>query len=469
MKRTAILVLGFLLSVMTTGQETGEVLELNIEQAKTYAIEHNKSVKSIQLEYAKSDFAVKEAIGQGLPQISASMDYNTYFNYEAEFSFGDGSTISDDQIQYLDELFAAGSLQDQTLWAFTRPQLVPSEPMTISMNGQSSANIQLSQLIFNGQYWTGIQLAKISRELNRKNLQKSELDISNTVAISYYLTLITEKSSAIIDSNMVNLGQTLIDTEAMYSVGMAEITDVDQIKMALTTLENAKRSVERNIELNYNLLRLQLGVAPGTKLILNSSLDEILLASNFEQLLITEFNMKQNIDYQLMEDQEELSATMLKTEKWAYGPTLSGYYQYTKKIQTTEFDMNPPHVAGLTLSLPLYNGGTSRSRVKQAQIELDQASLNKSLVEDQLKLTETQLRFNLRNAYENYLLQKDNVVLAQRVNANIDRKFKGGIVSSLDLTQANDNYLTAENNYLTSIMELLQAKQELENLLKQVN
>jgi len=48
----------------------------------------------------------------------------------------------------------------------------------------------------------------------------------------------------------------------MYSTGMAEQTDVDQIRITVNQLENSRKALERNLELNYNLLRFQLGVDP---------------------------------------------------------------------------------------------------------------------------------------------------------------------------------------------------------------
>ncbi len=47
---------------------------------------------------------------------------------------------------------------------------------------------------------------------------------------------------------------------AMYSAGMAEATDVDQMVSNVKMVENSRSSLQRTIELNYNLLRFQLGV-----------------------------------------------------------------------------------------------------------------------------------------------------------------------------------------------------------------
>lgn len=102
--------------------------------------------------------------------------------------------------------------------------------------------------------------------------------------------------------------------------------------------------------------------------------------------------------------------------------------------------------------------------MSQAKIELDKISRSKSLLEEQLQLQEKQLMFNLRNSYDNYTTQKENVNVAKRVYENNYNKFKQGRISSLDLTQSNSNYLQAQNNYVNSVHQLLQAKLELNKL-----
>ena len=85
----------------------------------------------------------------------------------------------------------------------------------------------------------------------------------------------------------------------MYSAGMAESTDVDQMVSNVTMVENTRSSLQRTIELNYNLLRFQLGVPPETKIILTETLESLTSGINVEALLSQEFDHKQNVNYQL--------------------------------------------------------------------------------------------------------------------------------------------------------------------------
>ena len=87
------------------------------------------------------------------------------------------------------------------------------------------------------------------------------------------------------------------------------------------------------------------------------------------------------------------------------------------------------------------------------------------MVSDQLLLQEKQLRYNLLNANEQYKSQKENIEIAARVLKSIQNKYNQGMASSLDLTQANNNYLTSQSNYLNAIMNLLQTKVSFDKLM----
>lgn len=117
--------------------------------------------------------------------------------------------------------------------------------------------------------------------------------------------------------------------------------------------------------------------------------------------------------------------------------------------------MNIPNSASITMSIPVFSGLQRKAQLDQEKITLEQTTLNKSLLEDQLNLQEEQYKFALKNAMEDYQLQKENILVAKKVLENYQHKYNAGTVSSLDLTQANNNYLTAENNYTSGLFNFI--------------
>jgi outer membrane protein TolC len=236
----------------------------------------------------------------------------------------------------------------------------------------------------------------------------------------------------------------------------------------VTMVENTRSSMQRTIQLNYNLLRFQLGVSADTRIVLSETLESLTSEINIEALLSQEFDHKQNVNYILIEGQEQMSSLALKTQKASVLPTLAGFYNYGvngmgEKIGDQSWFRNS--MTGVQLSVPIFASGQRYSKIKKAQINLEKATTTKEMVTDQLLLQEKQLRYNLVNANLQYKSQKDNIDVAKRVYTSMENKFNQGMASSLDMTQANSLYLQAENNYVSALMNLLQTKLALDKLL----
>ncbi|MBN1767225.1 MAG: TolC family protein [Prolixibacteraceae bacterium] len=470
-----LLTISLLLSgILLQGQE---VIKLSLNEAQAYAIEHNRTLESARLDIQSSDAKIKESISQGLPKIDASVDWMTYFGYEMEFNLGMGGDVNftpeqmaeawnNTSTEYPDvsmqdlRIYQAGSYFEQQLTS-----MLPAS--TIKMTDASTAAVQLGQLIFSGQYWAGIKAAKLGKKLTEQGFENSILDIKESVTNSYLMALVTKKSIETINASIENLETVKHHTEMMYKTGIAEQTDVDQLSIQVTMLENNLRSMQRGLTMTYSMLKFQLGLDSDQNIELSSTLDEITSELEPQQSLPT-FDPTGNILYQLTQSQSDLSEKMLDIEKWSYAPTITGFYTYNQKLLTTGFDMTPKHLAGVTVSIPIFSSGGRKHKVTQAQIELDKARINQQMVIQQLEIQEKQLASDLKSAIENHEAQKENVEIARRVYQNIEKKYQQGIVSSLELTQTNSNYLQAESNYIQSLMTLLQAKVAIDKLYNQL-
>ncbi|HDR67644.1 MAG TPA: hypothetical protein ENN61_01200, partial [Bacteroidaceae bacterium] len=263
-----ILLTGYI--IKSPGQEAASVMVLSLKDAIDYAVNYNKSLSNARLEVEKSKHNFWEAVSQGLPKVDGTLDYMTYFNYELRFEFGMPSDFefSSDQLAQARDLTLAAfpGVTEQDLYRHTAGNFFDNTlsamlpPSTILMSDQSTARLQLSQLIFSGQYIVGIQTAKLAKKISEQNVEFSELDVKEAVINAYYLVLITEESLNILEQNLKNLNEVLEQTRKMYATGMAEKTDVDQLRITVNQLENSRNSVRRNLELTKNMLRFQLGL-----------------------------------------------------------------------------------------------------------------------------------------------------------------------------------------------------------------
>lgn len=463
------------------GQDTITWQEFNLQEAVAYALQHNKELKNARQELVKTERSIWEAISQGLPQAELLVDYMTYFNYELEFEFGspEDVNITPDMIntaitntlsmpQYSGvtpqdlNIYFAGSEVDRRVQG-----MLP--PSTILMSDQLTAKMQVSQLVFSGQYIVGIQTAKLGKIIAAQALDNSEVTTKESVINAYYLVLISERSLEFVKQNLENLEKIYRQTQHMVDAGMAEKIDADQFKVSVNQLENTKRMMERNLEMNYNMLRFTLGLPAGAEFRLTDNLDDLFTEMEAVSLLMEEFNPEENITYQILESQAEINKKLWNMEKWNYGPSLAAFYNYNFKILTTGFDMTPTHLLGFSLSVPIFSSGLRDAKVDQARIEYEIADRNTEILGDQLELQNRQLKYNLQSSLENYQTQEENVEVARSVLENYQRKYEQGMASSLDVTQSNSNYLDAQSSYLNAMFEVMSARIQLEKLMNNLS
>ncbi|NSW94806.1 MAG: TolC family protein [Bacteroidales bacterium] len=429
----------FFSRLVAGAQEPVTELRLSLKDAQNYALENNKMILSAKADVLASRAAIWETISAALPQVNASGSFT-------------------DNLKLMTTLLPGEF--------FGQPGV--KIPVTFGSQFNSSASVQASLVLFSAPLYIGIETTKLANKLSEENLRKSELDTREAVTTAYYLILVSEKSLEILEKNIANLNETLRSTRAMYNAGMAEATDVDQMVSNVNMVENSRSSLERTIELNYNLLRFQLGVDAGTKIILTETLESLTNEINVEALLSQDFDISRNADYKLIEGQEVMQSLALKAQKASVLPTLAGYYNYGTngmgdKLNDLRWFQNS--VAGLQVSVPIFASGERYAKIRKARINLEKVQTTKDMVAEQLRLQEKQLRFNLVNANLQYKSQKENVEVSKRIYQSTENKFRQGMASSLDLTQANSQYLQAENNYLSALMNLLQTKVALDKLL----
>ncbi len=154
----------------------------------------------------------------------------------------------------------------------------------------------------------------------------------------------------------------------------------------------------------------------------------------------------------------------MQLEKASYLPSIVGFYTYTEKLIKPVFDMTPKNVIGLSMNIPIFSSGLRKSKVTQSKIDLLIAQNSKDLVSQQLQIQEKNLRFNLSNMLEQYKNQKKNIEIAKEIFSKMSLKYEQGVVSSLELTSANNNYLAAESDYTNILFQLLDAEIALRKL-----
>ena len=401
-------------------------LVVSLDEAKQYAVEHNRTVQNAGLSVKQAEAARWQAIASMLPQVSGSLDYTNMCGYEMKM---------------------AG--------------------MPIPMNPTGTLGIQASMTI-SGQQIVGSLISDLAKDMQdvakAKTIQAIEANVTNV----YVNILATQETVELLRKNMVNLETLYKMTENAVKVGSAEQIDADQLSVQVASMESAINNTDRAIEVLKSTLQLLLGVDASTEVVLSNKLDDILNVDEAMKLLSSELVLEDNYDYALSKQQAELAKKQVTLKAMEYVPSVTGFYQYSAKTYFGEaegMNMTPPNTVGVTLSVPIWSSGVRAAGVTEKKLAYQAAQNTLADTEDQLRVSDRQYRYDLVSAYDNYQIQKRNIEVTQRVFDNMSKKFEYGYASSLDVTNTSTNLITAQQNYIQALTSMVNAHINLKNLL----
>lgn len=424
MRKALIIILSLVVAGFDAYAENS--LTLTLQQAKEYAVDHNRTIQNASIDVQKAQASRWQSIASILPQINASVDYSNYFGYKMDLG-----------------------------------------TFKISMPPYAAFGLTTSMGL-NGAAIVGIQLADISRKMADISLHKSEKDICDQVETIYFSTLATRESVSLLEKNLESMEKLYAMSLKSVEVGVTEQTDADQLKVQVATMQNTVESTRRSLEMLYNSLRIYLCVDENTEIILADGIDDVMNLGYAAELLGEEFDIENNYDWQLLKGSTDVAKKQIAMTGLSYGPTVSIYHQYNaKKYFSDEATMNmtPPTMMGVQLSLPIFTSGKAAAARKDAVLAYRKQLNTLEDTELALNVQYRQCIYNLRSAIEKYNVQKQSVEVAERVFENIAKKYQYGVASAMDVTNSGTSLISAQSNYVQALLEIINARISLEKLL----
>lgn len=319
----------------------------------------------------------------------------------------------------------------------------------------------------NGQAIVGALLNTLAIDMRKISLEQSEIELRSSITSAYMSVLIMQDISQLLDSSLVNIQGLAEITQKTVDAGAAEQTSADLLAVRVNTLKNNINSTKRNIELAKNSLRVLLAVPATTELELTQTVDELLSAEAILQLLGEDFNINNNLNYQLLQKNTELAEKNVHMAGWAYGPTVALVYNYSNQQYYGDggMRMTPPNLVQVSIQMPLWSSAKRAAGVVEKKIAYEEAKNTLAETTDNLGIQFQQLRFNLQNAYETYLNEKENIEVTERVFESTTNKFHWGAASNLELTNASNDLISAQSSYVQAVLTLVNAQVELQKFL----
>ena len=444
-KLNIVKILLVLFGVITIPQFALAQQKVTLGDALTFALQHNSKVRKARLDIDGGRYKVEEVRSQALPTITG----NSSLNYNAII----GQQVVD----------FGGT----------------SQTLKFGKKWNSSAGLQLSQQLFNQQVFTGLQAARSSQEYYDLTAQYTEEQVIELVANNYYQVLVNRQQLNVVDNNIKNVKVIEKIISNQFQNGLAKKIDVDRIKVNLTNLETQREQTVNAITQLENQLKFAMGMQINTPIILPATeLTEVRQLPQFADSVA----LSNRTEIKLLNNQQTLLKLQRKAYVAEYYPSLALTGNYTYSSQAGGFDfLNSNSTAigfgssaiGLTLKVPIFNGFLTRSKIRQADVNLQKANEDRVETTNALNLAYENTKIQMRNSLNTINAQLKNVELAKEIYNSTQNNYNNGLASLTDLldtetslTQAQNSYTQALLNYKIAEIQLIKSNGNIKSLIK---
>lgn len=438
-KTIPLLLLGLMLSNAASAQQT-----LSLKESLNYAIQNSVKVRKAKLDIDKGRYKTEEVRAQALPQLTgnAGLTYNPII----------GQLVA--------------NIGGQT------------QSFKLGQNWNSTAGVQLSQQLFNQQVFTGLQAARSSEEYYNLTASLSEEQIIELVASNYYQVLVSRQQLNVVETNIKNVtvNETTISTQ--YKNGLAKKIDVDRIKVRLANLQTQREQILNSISQAENQLKFAMGMPVSTQITLpKTELTEVTQLPVFTDTI----SLENRTEIKLLNAQDKLLWLQRKAYVAEYYPSLALTGNYTYSSQSNSFDFlktNPNAIGygasaiGLTLKVPIFNGFLTRSKIRQADVDIKKANEDRRESTNSLNLAYDNAKKQLQYSLNAINSQRKNAELAEEIYKSTQNNYNNGLATLTDLldtesslTEAQNSYTQALLNYKIAEIQLIKSNGNIKSLL----
>ncbi len=443
MKKTIIITFLLLVSFSFSQENTKKSYSFSLQQAINHAIQNNYQAINAGRDIEIAQQKKWETTSMGLPQVNGNISYQNNFKIQT-------------------------SLIPAEIFGGTPGEFAE---VTFGTKHNANASLALTQLLFDGSYIVALQASKTYLEFYKNYKRKTDTEVKEMIINSYGSVLLANENALILIKNKTILEKTLFDTNETYKNGLIEEENVEQLKITLTNVKSNLNYINRLKEISLKMLKINLGINLDDDLIITDKLDNLAVSNMDMSFSSSDFDVKNNINYIISENFVSQRNLELKLQKSKALPTLAagvnfGYNAFGDTFAFFNSDnkwFNYSNL-GLNLNVPIFSSFGRSAKTQQAKIELDKAKTQLTQGEQQLKLQYQNAKSDYEFSIEQYNSSKESLKLAERIENKQQIKFKEGLSSSFDFTEAQRQLYTSQQNFLQTMVDVINKKASLEKI-----
>ena len=430
----------------------------SLPEAVDYALENHLDLKSQELKKIDADAQVSEYLASGMPKVSAGANYQYFLAIPSQI-------LPDFLSPVVDSRLAFHTLIDPT-------QIGPGSgvglPVQFGTKHNVSGSLDFNSMLFNLSFIHGLKAVKAASQLTTAQERQINYNIRSNVTTTYQAVLITMENKELVNQNIENLEATIKETKILYEAGFVEKLDVDRLELSLENLKLEVEKLSGAINLSKNVLKFQMNYPIKQEITLSEDLENLNTILAVDDLAIyKELDFANRPEEEVFEKAlmlNEINKASINSTKY---PSLNVFGNYSQNLQRNELfngDENewlPSSLVGLNLNIPIYDGGLRKAQMQRAQIQYDNLEIDREKFRYGLQLQMENIKVNYENAKSIAINAEKSLKLSQEIYRVAQVKYREGVGSSLELTQAETEIYAAQTKYINALFDVLNARTEL--------
>ncbi len=418
---TLIFLTGYMTSVSAIDYDLTNILEL--------ADKNNKDIKIARSNLQFASAVKKEAISQALPQVNAEVRYNRNF-LKNQFFF---STTD-----------SAG--QERT------------ESFTVSFDNTYEFSTSLNQTLFAfGRVGNAIQAANYFTTYSQLQYEDSYHSIITGIKKAFYLAILQQKVWEVAVASQESALDNLENIRIKFESGAVSEFDLLQAETRWQNSIPLTTQAKIDYEVAVNNLKALVDIPLREEIILIGGLETYPPLPDSVDYQIA-FN--QRPDYAALLWEKKLQQKRVAVERSNYYPALYGTVAYVYNASSNEFALenkNDNLIAGVTLSIPIFNGLYTSAQIQKARIDVERVSTRISQANDDIRIELQNVYLRLRESRERIDAAKKSIETARRAFEIAQTRVDNGLSTQLEFRESRVDLDRAQVNFYIAIFDYLTA------------
>ena len=417
-----------------------DTISLSLQQCIEIALDESPTIKIAQKEIERTDYSNLEKRSGLFPAINASASYSRTLKKQKMFFDIPGFESPPDGIEVGQDNSFAGVL------SATMPIVSPT-------------------------LWASLKLNEIDAGLAMESARSSKIALVNSVTKAYYAVLLTQDSYKVFERTYQNTADNAKIILSKYEQGAVSEFEWIRADVQLRNALSNLLSSESAVNMSKLQLKMLMGIDMKTTIQPLGSLADYESIVFEETLQLSEAPLDKNTDLTQFDMKAKQLKQSLEIQKTTWLPMLSANFNYqymsmpNDDVAFKDYYWFPTSSAGLTLSIPIFQGGSKHYKAKQLQVQIKTLEHQRENLKRSLELQAITFTDNMIKAIEKMESGKKALSQADKALTISQKMYEVGVGTYLDITNAELGYIQAGLSYNQSIYDFMSAKTDLEKLL----